>query len=167
MVCAKEARRVRAGAPARAGWLERMATALDDDRRHAWVARVVAAWLRFHREWDVWQDGTAIVFPRTRIRWEARQTDLCFASAADLPPLVPVDDSLRMNSILTVSPPVRGYILANAQLDAVAITRVDFGTIATYTRRRCWIARYGDYDWELLCPADRIQVQPLRVDCDL
>jgi hypothetical protein len=167
VACSKEARRVRAGAPARAGWLKHMATALDDDDRHAWVARVVAAWLRFHREWDVWQDGTAIVFPRTRIRWEARQTDLCFASAADLPPLVPIDDHMRMHSLLTVNPPVRGYLLANARLDAVAIARVDFGTIATFTKRRCWIARYGDYDWELLCPLDRMQVQPLRVDADL
>jgi len=167
MVCAKEARRVRAGAPARAGWLDRMATALDDDGRHAWVARVVAAWLRFHKQWDVWQDGTAIVFPRTRIRWEARQTDLHFANQADLPPLVPIDDQMRLDSLLTVNPPVRGYILANARLDAVAITRVDHGTVATFTRRRCWISRYGDYDWELLCPTDRMQVQPLRVDCDL
>jgi len=158
---------VRAGATPRAGWRERMATALDDDDRHAWVARVVAAWLRFHREWDVWQDGTAIVFPRTRTKWEARQTDLRFASAADLPPLVPIDDSLRVHSLLTVNPPFCGYILANARLDAVAITRVDFGTVATYTKRRCWIARYSDYDWELLCSADRVQVQPLRVDADL
>jgi hypothetical protein len=107
------------------------------------------------------------VFPRTLIRWETRQTDLCFASAADLPPLVPIDDSLRMNSLLAVNPPVRGYILANALLDAVAITRVDHGTVATFTRRRSWISRYGDHDWELLCPADRMQVQPLRVDADL
>ena len=167
MVCAKEARRVRAGAQPRAGWLERMATALDDDRRHAWVARVVAAWLRFHKQWEVWEHGTAIIFPRTRIKWEARQTDLRFAGAADLPPLVPIDDHMRMDSLLTVNPPVRGYILANARLDAVAITRVDFGAIATFTRRRCWIARYGDYDWELLCPTDSMKVQSLRVDADL
>ena len=154
---------MRAGASPRAGWLGRMATALDDDRRHAWVARVLAAWMRFHKEWDVWEHETAIVFPRTRIRWEARQTDLHFGSQADLPPLVPIDDSLRIDSLLTVTPPVRGYILANARLDAVAITRVDHGTVATFTKRRCWIARYGDYDWELLCPSDRMQVGSLRV----
>jgi hypothetical protein len=60
-----------------------------------------------------------------------------------------------------------GFPIPNARLDAVAITRVDFGTIASFTKRRCWIVRYGDHDWELLCPADRMQVQPLRVDSDL
>lgn len=162
VACSKEARRIRNGAPPRGEWKDHAATSFEQRARHARVAMVVCAWLRYWKEIPVWQDGMAMLFHQGRIKWEARQTDLDFSCEADLPDLVPLDDRLRIESLLSVRPPVQVYVLANARFDTVAATRVSLSLIETFAERRCWIPRYGDYDWELSCPRERFEVHCLR-----
>ena len=165
-VCAREAHRIQRGGQPRGKWMTHIASALDGHDAHEKAATVVALWLWRYEDMDVFPDGMSVVVRKARARLEVRQSDMHFRRASDLPEWVPIDDMLRLDTLRTMVPPLTGtlvgYALANANLDAVAMTNANVWDVVHWRKRRCWIPRYCDYDVELSAPSSRCQVFSLQ-----
>lgn len=160
--CSREGRHIRNGAAPRDGWRDHVVTALEQERLDCDAAFRIAVWLLAYSDLQAYEVGTAVVFPKSETRFEARWTTLDFSRKGDLPQWVAVDDKTRFSSMEMLQPELYGYALSNSKRDTIAVTSALPHMTARWRERRCFVPRYAGYDVELAAPSESFEIHSLE-----
>jgi len=145
----------------REGWKRHFVTAIEQDYLDQRAAVAVARYQARRMDGGLEVRDSAVVYTAERIRFEARQSNLDFTDATDLPTWVPVDFQTRLDAMQMLLPELVGYALLNAKRDAVAVVPATPDQTIRWKSRRCFIPRLADYDLELSAPSTSIRVLSL------